>query len=177
VSRGNPYTESGFQITASTLMASYCVASPNFGGAAIFVNAFGGTGSLSAVDNSTFGISSIDLANLFAAPATAGPMSFTGHLLGGGTVTQTFNFALGLTSPPVFSTFAFSAAFVNLISLDLPPEQSLQGVGQLYQFTNVRLNATSVAPEPASFVLMGTGLVGLGIAARYRKRRSAVPRG
>lgn len=173
--RGAYYAESGFQITSAEL-GSWCSGQAElFAGTGAFINDFHGGATLSAVNNSAFSIASIDLANLFYFETGVGPLTFTGHLFGGGIVTQTFNFSLAQTTPPVFSTFSFNAAFTNLVSLDLAPQGDNSLTEGLYQFTNVHLTATSVAPEPASFLLMATGFVGLGIAARHRKRRSLGP--
>ena len=166
----SPYTESGFQIASPIQTFSWCPSSPNFGAWALAVNGFGGTATLSAVDNSPFSISSIDLASIFAGAATPGPLTFTGHVVGGGVVTQTFNVAFG-GAPPLFSTFTFSPAFSSLVSLDLAPNGHSDLTGTPYQFSNIRLNATSVAPEPATLLLVGSGLFGMGLVATRRRRR------
>ena len=170
-----PYVEAGFQINLISRLSywgSWCAESENFAGSALFIGNLAGA-TLSAVDKSPFGISSIDLANLFAGAVPFGPMTFTGHLANGGLVSQTLNFVSAGTSPPVFSTFTFGAGFENLTSLDLP-EQPLSA-SRGYQFTNVRLNPTSVTPEPASWLLAATGLAMLAVGARRWRRRGGGP--
>jgi len=171
---GSPYTESGFQIAvpAPAQTVSWCAASPNFAGPALWINIFGAAGAtLRAVDNSPFSIASIDLANLFASAGGNGPLTFTAHVAGGGTLTQTFAFGMLGTAPPVFSTFSFGAAFTNLVSLDLPSQGNASNTIPSYQLTNVRLNASTVTPEPATWLLVATGLVGVAGFAKRRGRR------
>lgn len=172
-SNGSPYTEKGFQIAvpAPALTVSWCPASPNFAGSALFINVLEAAGAtLRAVDNSPFSIASIDLANLLASLAGNGPLAFTGHFAGGGTVTQTFAFNMLGTATPVFSTFSFGAAFSNLVSLDLPSQGNASNTIPSYQLTNVRLNASTV-PEPATWLLVATGLVGVAGFAKRRGQR------
>ena len=173
-SNGSPYKESGFEIDvpAPALPGSWCPESPNFAGPALFIGIFqAGGATLRAIDNSPFSIASIDLANLLASVGGSGPLTFTGHVAVGGTVTQTFAFDMLGTAPPVFSTFSFGAAFSNLISLDLPSQGDISSAIPSYQLTNVRLNASTVTPEPATWLLVATGLVGVAGFARRRGRR------
>lgn len=148
-----------------------CTGSPAYGGPAAQIGVFAATASIAAVDGSPFSLFAIDLAKLSDVAGRAGPMSFTGHLLGGGAVTQTFAVDWrGLVGPPVFSTFSFSEAFTNLVSVDLPPQGSNPLGLPEYQFTNVHLNAVTPAPEPASWLLAATALAGLGAVAHVRRR-------
>jgi MYXO-CTERM domain-containing protein len=166
----HPYTEQGFVVFGDLL--STCTGSPAYGGPAAHIGVFLSTASIAAVDASPFSLFSIDLAKLSDVEMRAGPLSFTGHLLGGGAVTQTFTVDwTGPAGPPVFSTFNFSEAFTNLVSVDLPPNGSFPLGLPEYQFTNVHLNAVTPTPEPASWLLAATALAGLGGIARVRRRR------
>ena len=164
-----PYTSNGFKIVPASSLGSWCSTTTAFAGPAAFINAFGETAALSSVGGSLFGITSIDLAGLFAGNAFSGPLVFTGHVLGGATVQQTFNVVFGATTPPVFSTFSFASSFQNLTSLDF----ATQGINgeRSYQFTNIHLtSATTTTPEPGTLFLAATGFAALAVARR-RKRR------
>ena len=165
------YAEAGFTLVASAQMAFWCTGSPNFAGSGVFVNAFGGTGTVTRDGGGAFGATSIDLASVFAGSNPGGPLTFVGHLIGGGTVQQTFQ--LGASQgTPAFTTFSFNQGFANLASLDLAVSGNIQGgPPPLYQFTNIRMNTlTTVTPEPSSILLMATGLLVLVAFQRARRR-------
>jgi len=163
VDRGPTYIEAGFTLTSPDL-ASWCADAPHYGGPAAFLNYGGTSGQLTKVGGGTFTANSIDLAHVYNGSFGTQSFTFTGNLFGGGAVFETFTIA-AQSGTPSFQTFNFAPTFTNLTSLDLATQDP-----SYYQFTNVKLDAVTATPEPASLVLMATGL--FGVAAVRRKRRS-----
>ena len=160
MSVGPSYTEAGFNIT-STDLATWCTGAAHYAGPNMFMNIPGTTGSLTKVGGSTFSINSIDLAHVYAGSYGAQSFTFTGNVFGGGQVFDTFTIA-AQNGTPVFQTFAFSSGFTNLTSVDLAQQNS-----NYYQFSNIKLDAVTATPEPASMMLVATGLLGVfGVARR-----------
>ena len=114
-----PYTEDGFVFITSTLFgpASFNAfvtvddGNADFtGSAALVVNFFGDTVTLTASGAGVFDLQSIDLAEIFGSTPS---VTFTGEVFGGGTVTQTFTLD-GLAGA---ETFIFSGDFDNVVSV------------------------------------------------------------
>jgi hypothetical protein len=165
ISSGGIYTEDGFNLTVNNYFGGNAAiqTSTNPGNATnifAFCSVDGSCGddgtSLSLDDSSAFSISSIDAAN-WQFEGTTGEIDLIGNFFGGGSITQT------ITTSDVWSSFSLSG-FNNLSSLDIIGS-SVYAV----DIDNLNINAASV-PEPASLVLMGLGLAGIGFS---RKNKAA----
>ncbi len=115
-----PYTEDGFVFITSPLppgddsfnaFVTVEDGRADFtGSAALAVNFFGDTVTLTASGAGVFDLQSIDLAEIFGSTPS---VTFTGEVFGGGTVTQTFTLD-GLAGA---ETFIFSSGFDNVVSV------------------------------------------------------------
>lgn len=169
---GNSYTQNGFTFTntgAPHLLQAWGTLNANHpvgGDPATSLLAYFDTTqiAISAADESPFSIFGIDLAGWgFNQPALASfGVTFTGNIVGGGIVTQTFtvqNFA----GSPHLQSFTFSG-FTNLSSVSV--EQGYFFDGDAFQFNNVIVDAA--APEPSTLALLFGGSL-LAAATRFRK--------
>ncbi len=168
-SLGLTYTESGFTLTAippnnASGLFSAQQGNTNYyaGSAGLLNNSGGGLTRLSA-GGTGFSLNSIDLSRLDQARPGLVTVTFTGTCVSGGTTTQAFTF-----SQFGFQTFSFNSTFTNLASVDFGPQ-----VFPFFQFDNVVVNgnAPAAVPEPATLLLLGTGLAGM--TAKLRRRRRA----
>jgi hypothetical protein len=160
----DPYFESGYRIQNGGEL--YFAQQSHFsyaGSAGLHERISNGLITLSRQDGAPFRLFSIDLSTLIPG-GTSPPVVFVGVLSGGGTVTQTF-------TPTVFGfhTFVFNSSFTNLLNVTWH-----QGTDEAFahQFDNIVVGSS--VPEPATMLLLGSGLVGLGAQLRRRKnaRRS-----
>jgi hypothetical protein len=165
----SPYMSQGFMLTSTS--GGFVFNSPGTGNGSpqtpgnnpFYAGANGlaafapGTIVLTQTNGDAFSLLSIDLARSFAfdPPPT---VTFTGTLVGGGTVIETFT--VTTSSPPLsFQTFDFTG-FTGLTSVSWNQGAISQG---LHQFGNVHL-ATAI-PEPNALTLLA-----LGIPLAYRFR-------
>lgn len=155
----NTYTEDGFTISGTPMYyAGQNHINQYAGSAGLHLRSSNAAITLNDNVNNVFSVDSIGL-SILQNGGISPAVTFTGYLLNGGTVQQSF-------APTTFgfTDFFFDSGFSNLVSLTWN-----QGTTQsnAHQFDNIVLNAYSVM-EPSSLVLLGIGIVGLGLRRRKR---------
>ena len=133
------------------------------GSVALFAD-YGRTTTLSQTNGAAFNLVSMDLANLAPQSYVVSdnrPITFTGTLLVGGTVTQSY----AIPRDDALHTMTFSG-FSGLRSVSW--DQSNYSNGE-FQFDNILVNPV---PEPASLAALGLGTVTL---LRRRRRQGRTP--
>jgi hypothetical protein len=166
-----PYTEAGFTLTNSLDLASE--SDGIFDSAAGYVNNgtdhFAWCGdcdvnplSITLTENSAslFNLTSFEGGNLeFGIFQTGEQFVVTGHLLGGGTVVQSFDII-----QDTLTVFALGSGFSNLTSVDF--SGSSPSSGSHLTFDNLVIRSIRVVPEPGTGLLLGMGLFALAGSRR-----------
>jgi hypothetical protein len=160
---------------AFTSLSVWCADSPSFAGGGFFagtpgLSVFMGQhafpGNVTLPPETTFRLYAIDIADAFFGNNVSGPLTFTGTLLGGGTVSQTFFFSPP-AGAPVYTRFFFSEDFAAITSASFPVQGALGGNTPAIQFNTVQFSQT---PEPASLWLVASGLLGFVVFRRARRK-------
>jgi hypothetical protein len=126
----------------------------------------------------TFGLASIDVAHLYSSEYLAGTglsqSAFTLTIFGANSRNQSFFQSFTIPLPPAMNN---GTPFLTTLELnsrfsDVNNVWFNQGTGsgRTFQFTNV-----TPTPEPASLVLLGTGLVGIFAVTARRRRGKSLP--
>ena len=163
---GGHYTEGGMTLTASptSRLATYSpTVSPlqypsnngtDFAG---FDASSASTVTLSSA--SVFSLLNFNASTLVNAGTTV--LTLTGHVSGGGTLSQTFN-TLGNFQWSLFSLTNWN----NLTSVDIASSNLTTGTG----LDNITYNQSASVPEPSVFLLLGLGLAGMCWGRRDKLR-------
>lgn len=154
--QGTSYAEDGFVITGTSLGTFGTLESRSTGSTALVEDTIGGVIELRSSDGSPFDLISIDLAELNG-PSVA-VVTFTGDLVGGGTVTQAFSLDGAAFGPEIFS---FGPGFKDLTAVRWTQ------VSPFHQFDNI----VAEVPEPSSGALIFAGTLGVLAAHAHRGGR------
>ncbi|MDN2712555.1 MULTISPECIES: PEP-CTERM sorting domain-containing protein [unclassified Janthinobacterium] len=156
----NSYSEGGYNFDSSFLglLSSAHQSSFAYAGSAGLGATALSTTTLSRADGAAFSLSSISLADFVSLPGSF-DVTFVGHQVGGGTVTQTFS----LDGSHSFSDYSFTG-FNNLLSATWR-----EGALHTFQVDNITATVSPV-PEPATYGML---LGGLGVLAFLRRRKNA----
>ena len=152
-----PYTEDGFNITATSLFAVGMSSSVYRGSPALRngTNTNAADTILASSSGSSFNLTSIDLAEVTSGTAA---VTFTGYFQAGGSIVESFTLDGNFSSGSGFETFAFTG-FSNLSRVEW------NNADPFHQFDNIVVEAV---PVPAAVWLFASGLLGLISLSRRR---------
>ena len=156
----NSYSEGGYNFDSSFLglLSSAHQDSFAYAGSAGLGATPLSTTTLSRADGAAFSLSSISLADFVSLPGSF-DVTFVGHQVGGGTVSQTFTLGGGHT----FADYTFTG-FSNLLSATWK-----EGALHTFQVDNIAATVSAV-PEPATYGML---LGGLGLLGFMLRRKNA----
>jgi len=171
---GASVTQQGVTV-AGTQMYAWGASSPNLpslntADTSLFDFYAGNGDSITAAGSAPFTINSIDLAPLIAGGTGTFNVTFTGSFADSSTISQTFTVN---DAPDALQAFDFTG-FTNVVDVTFTQGTNIgfyAAQSTAYQFDDIDLTVAGTAsptPEPGSFLLLGTGLVGLVSAARRK---------
>lgn len=121
-----------------------------------------------------FTLNGLDAAETFAlGPDPSYSLLVEAVLFGGGTASQTLTFDGTLDGAGAladFQTFTVSSAFSNVVSVSFTALSAAGARQAIYQLDNIAVNEAARLPEPASLLLVGGALLGLGATRRKAQR-------
>lgn len=160
---GGHYTEASMTLTADPLTELYTVNPLYNNPVYIPYNStdYGffshGTNTVTLSSTSVFSMQSFNAATI--AIGSVATLILTGHVSGGGTLTQTFN----TLSPNLWSLFSLTN-FNNLTSVNITSTQPITGLD------NISYTQSAAVPEPSVFLLLSLGLAGMCWGRRDKLR-------